>query len=408
MLDLADRRTDSPEPPAVEAPSVGAEPTRRRWWNRPRPADGRTVTERPKSPGRFASRQVTRAQITRWALVTAIVLAPVSLFLSCQALAKELPPFPKPDPVSVRTDVGVGGFAELYVSAYLSATEPGELAAFIPSLTDLPFDRPRAWASKTATIDITAIDTDYYAVVVAAEVLLDRPDDDADWIGQGTRFYAVGVQAIPAGDGFVATGLPSVVAAPAVLDGPELGISDLKSPSSSALRPVAEAVAGFLAAYVAGDGELARYVHPDSRISRIFPAPYVRVVVRGIGTRAWLDGDELVRAEVVAEDADGRRNTLHYSLLMRAGDRWEVTEVLMAPPLRPQPTPTPQPLVADAAPTTAAAPATTTAASPAASTPPASTPPASDAPASDAPASAPADSKSTSSPQATPEEGSSS
>nr|BFF19742.1 hypothetical protein GCM10025730_32630 [Promicromonospora thailandica] len=93
-------------------------------------------------------------------------------------------------------------------------------------------------------------------------------------------------------------------------------------------------MAGFLAAMVAGDGEITRYLRPGTAVSAITPAPYAAVAVTGIkgshevaedpadneGTHA-LTTVELTRL-------DGQKTTSQYVLTLVARDgRWEVAGV---------------------------------------------------------------------------------
>ncbi len=90
----------------------------------------------------------------------------------------------------------------------------------------------------------------------------------------------------------------------------------------------------FLAAYLAGDGELARYTAPASRIVAVQPPPFVSVEVLKAGFGDAPDGFQQVAMVVRATDAAGRIQVLEYALTVVQRDgRWEVSELLPAPTL---------------------------------------------------------------------------
>ncbi|MFD7309223.1 hypothetical protein [Promicromonospora sp. NPDC059942] len=139
-----------------------------------------------------------------------------------------------------------------------------------------------------------------------------------------------------------ALALPSPVPGPAaVAEAPDLGYSETISPTS----PAGQSVAGFLAAMVAGDGEITRYLRPGTSVSAVTPAPYTAVAVTGIKgshevTENPADGDgthALTTVELTR--LDGNKTTAQYVLTLVARDgRWEVAGV--EPAVRIDTTPT--------------------------------------------------------------------
>ncbi|WP_285100537.1 conjugal transfer protein [Promicromonospora sp. MEB111] len=139
-----------------------------------------------------------------------------------------------------------------------------------------------------------------------------------------------------------ALALPSPVPGPAAAaDPPDLGYSETISPTS----PAGQSVAGFLAAMVAGDGEITRYLRPGTSVSAVTPAPYTAVAVTGIKgshevTEDPADGDgthALTTVELTR--LDGNKTTAQYVLTLVARDgRWEVAGV--EPAVRIDTTPT--------------------------------------------------------------------
>ncbi|MFI8525163.1 hypothetical protein ACIGB8_11980 [Promicromonospora sukumoe] len=128
-----------------------------------------------------------------------------------------------------------------------------------------------------------------------------------------------------------ALALPSPVPGPAAAaDPPDLDYPETISPTSAA----GQSASGFLAAMIAGDGEITRYLAPGTSVSAITPAPYSAVAVTGIKgsheiTENPADGDgthALLTVELTRLDGD--KTTAQYVLTLVARDgRWEVAGV---------------------------------------------------------------------------------
>lgn len=125
-----------------------------------------------------------------------------------------------------------------------------------------------------------------------------------------------------------APALPSPVAGPAEAE--TLGLDYPKTiPTTSELG---ESVSAFLNAYVAGDGEITRYLRPGTDIAAIAPPPYAEATIKSIGGSHETsddpsDGDG-THAFVTAEltRPDGEKTTAQYVLTLVARDgRWEVS-----------------------------------------------------------------------------------
>ena len=236
--------------------------------------------------------------------------------------------------VEVPRDVGVGGFGELYISAWLSAGRDNAtvIAPYYSEPVDLTrVTAGRLWAARTAVISVEEVDIDYWAVTVGADVLV--ADEDGTFQPAGIRYYTLGV--IKTNDGFGASGLPAQVPAPPTLEAPELVIDVLEHPSGD-LEPIAAALDGFFGALLAGSGDLERYVAPETSLAPITPAPFTATEVRSLGARPEVadPNRHLVRAEVVATDDAGNVQILQYTAVMsQRAERWEVVELVAASPV---------------------------------------------------------------------------
>ena len=234
----------------------------------------------------------------------------------------------------VPRDIGVGGFGELYISAWLGAGRGNAtvIASYYSTPVDFtPVTAGGLWAARTAVVSIEEVDTDYWAVMVAADVLIAA--EEGTYQPGGIRYYTVGV--VKTAEGFAASGLPAQVPPPATLEAPELVIDVLEHPSGE-LEPIADALDGFFDALLAGSGDLERYVSPETSLTPITPAPFVDTTVRSLGARPEVadPNRHLVRAEVLATDATGNAQILQYTAVMSLrSERWEVSELVAATPI---------------------------------------------------------------------------
>ena len=311
-------------------------------------------------------RGVSTTTATKAAHVGLWTLVGLTFFAAAVALLR--PPPRATAAVKVpESSVGAQGFAELYVAAYLGAGKGTEesLRPFYPEGVNLRDVTPGGvYAGRTTAIEAEEVQNRYWAVTVGVEVLYPQ---GAGLQSGGVRFYQVGVAQV--GGAYVATALPAEVPAPAAGRRPKLVLANLDRPERN--DPVATAVGHFAAAFLTGNGELARYTAPGSALRPVRPAPYASVEITGLSSRdvERKVGDRTVGAkEVLAEvqgtDAGGRVQVLNYALeLVQRAGRWEVTKLLPGPslaPEQPRATPSTQPSDSTTGPSTSTSLATTT------------------------------------------------
>lgn len=226
---------------------------------------------------------------------------------------------------------GAEGFAELFVATYLGRAGRGEedvLAGLYAGDANLRDVTPGGvYVLRTATVAAEEQVPGYWAVTVAADVL---SAVDGVYAPRGVRYYAVGI-ASDGVDRYVATTLPGLVPAPPALEPPRLAVTALSAPRD---EPHVEAAHRFLAALLAGQGELDRYSAPGTAFAPVTPAPFVGVSLQRVGVTERTGGPLWLRVEAAAVDDAGLTHVLHYSLEVaeRAG-RWEVTALHAAAPL---------------------------------------------------------------------------
>lgn len=205
----------------------------------------------------------------------------------------------------------VEGFAELAVADHLQAAHDKS-----DSQDSGVGDRPEI---RTVTVGSEEVVPGYYAVTVAAG----EPSSDV-------KFYTIGIRSTELG--WAPTSRPSLVAAPANAPAPELAVSRMGGIDQVA--GLEEALAGFLTALLAGDGDITRYAAPGSSLVPVEPPPFTSVEVTAAGSVPWTQGTQLVTAEVEGSLDDGVIQSLTYSVVFVERDsRWEVVELLAAAPL---------------------------------------------------------------------------
>ncbi len=290
---------------------------------------GELLPRRRLSPGL----KVRAWRIVLWLLIVSGPVAAVLIGHQVSALGQAVGALGAVAGVERQPDTaGVEGFAELFIATYLEAGEdlPGALSPFLvnPSLEGMEVG---SWfASRTTSVGARELADNYYAVVVAAEVVAaDQADGRPVWVPAGTRFYSVGV--VETETGWVVVGLPALIPAPTRAPAPEPLIGRLDG--LDAVPGLEEMLPRFLAALLAGDGELARYLSTSAQVAEIEPPPFVTVEILQAGL---VEIDRLTQVTLVvrATDSGERVQVLQYSLVVELRDgRWEVSQLLPAPQL---------------------------------------------------------------------------
>jgi hypothetical protein len=224
----------------------------------------------------------------------------------------------------------VDGFAQAYLLTYLSgAGSTGALAAYTSAHVD-PSPVPAAVIATApwshARTDSGFGNVDYWSVVIGAFVKpAGRPPQ--------LRHYQVPIAVID--------GQPRAVSAPALVNGPGAGYdAELGYPEQlPAGNAFADTVSGFMAAWLAGAGDLQRYA--DSPDIRPFtPAPFARVAVAGIAADTAIpaappDGfTARILVSATAQDSATAATSLTYPLSVAfRGGKWFITGIDLAPRL---------------------------------------------------------------------------
>ncbi|MFD4715342.1 hypothetical protein ACFWN5_37560 [Streptomyces sp. NPDC058430] len=251
---------------------------------------------------------------------------------------------------------GPGGFAEMYVAAFLRAGEgsQGELAAFYSRAGDLELGgKPDAvQVGQIAAVRVKEIAPGrYWSVTVAARVLepsVKNSTDSSTGADQPLirmRFFQVSVEADRGGGPLASLALPSEVAAPTGrMPKAQLAYGDPLPAQAS--DPAVDTLSQFFGAYLSGGGELGRYISPGTRLSPVRPAPYRSATVTQVAVEnTFQDGDgdgrigapagrERLRVvvDIKAARPDGIARPLLYALTLVGRDgRWEVAALDSTP-----------------------------------------------------------------------------
>ncbi|MEW1892315.1 conjugal transfer protein [Streptomyces sp. NPDC085659] len=303
-----------------------------------------------------AANAVTVLRRTTWTLIVAGPVLTVWVLVSRPAPVAPVVAVRQEQP-AVGQSAGPGGFAELFVSAYLAAGEGTEdsLAPFLPTARDVTLRAaPGAQrAQELAAVKVREVSGGYWSVTVAARVVPHGATDTKAKPEGGSeagsapsravlRYFQVAVRS-GAGGALSAAALPAEVAAPVSGEAPALAYG--QSVPVPAADPAGQTLAGFFAAYLAGSGQLDRYLSPGTTLSAVSPAPYSRVEVAQVaetgtndpGAQQSTSADGARRellVQVAATDAAGQERPLVYAIAITARDgRWEIGSVEGAPVL---------------------------------------------------------------------------
>ncbi|MEV0888536.1 conjugal transfer protein [Streptomyces microflavus] len=305
---------------------------------------------------------VTVIRRLMWAMLVAGPVLGVWALLSPPAVVVPAAQPVRQDRSGWEEAAGAGGFAELFLSAYLTAGDGTEvlLAPFLPTARDVVLD---AEAGSQTVERLAAVKVrragggrGYWSVTVAAVV---NPVSDKARPGgaRGTkpgsgqaeepqggvlRYFQVPVMAGKDG-AWSAVALPAEVGAPLPSDAVALGYG--QSAPANGSDAAAQTLAGFFSAFLAGAGDMDRYLAPGTSLAPVSPPPYQRVEVFALaetGSPSGATADSGIAqgqkrellVDVVATDVQGQKRPLAYAVSIVARDgRWEIASVAGAPVL---------------------------------------------------------------------------
>ncbi|UGT63368.1 conjugal transfer protein [Nocardia asteroides] len=294
-----------------------------------------TVRERDDSEA-LLRRMVARRRRDNAIVAILAVLAVLGGGNALHGFFTPAPPGPSDD--STTALIGraqlAGSFAEQFVVSYLSANTAqreklGEYAAVgqvaLPSSGRPVADPAVVYVART----ISGGGLDVWSVTVSVR---HGARTGAAAAGEPRQYYRVAVS--------TAAGRLRALAPPALVQPPARG-ADLSLAYGAPCgqeTPLHQVAAGFLAAMLAGSGDIARYTQPGSAIAAVQPAPFSAAEVTAVDSDDRSCGAESARARLsvqVTPKVDGAAAaTLVYPLtLVRTGGQWQVASVDPIPAL---------------------------------------------------------------------------
>ncbi len=282
----------------------------------------------PTAAGARLQQMRRRVRLGRLGVWAAVSAGPIALAVAVATPATVVRAAPATKPTTVKTTVSANpsGYATVFLGAWLRSRAGAESTAQarlaqsmapdvdLPGTTDAQPEPDSVVAVRSAQQTGTA-----WSVTVAAQ-----------YADGSVRYFAVPVAVDSSGASFTVSGAPGVVAGPARTKGVQSPYT-VTVPTDS---DVSSTAGEFLAAYLAGAGEVDRYLAPGVSLSPVSPAPYQTVTVQQMlaadqkpdAKSVPADGTRVrVMAEVEARDSAGRW-PLAYELTLKArSGRWEVT-----------------------------------------------------------------------------------
>lgn len=225
-----------------------------------------------------------------------------------------------------------GATAQAFVASWLSATRSntGALADYVDLSGILLPEQGYEYRNLVVASVGPQGSGGSVTVQVAAEIKeSSKTKEGKDLVVWPQRYFEVTL--LVSQEGVKPRGLPRAVASPLLAPEPDNGGY---GQNIAAADPVAQSITSFLQAYVAGTGEIARYVAPGTNITAVTPAPYTAVKplqfkAPEVPESSPADGTTirtLTRTQLLGQQGQVVTADYYLALTARAG-RWEVTSI---------------------------------------------------------------------------------
>lgn len=267
-----------------------------------------TAAQQASARPRLPSWRMTALRAALWMLVAAGPVGAAAVWIELDAIDSHVQVLADQTGIPPEVDTTeVEGVAELAVIDFLTGSASS--------------DSPTSTVVGTVSLGAVEVDTDYFAVTVATTT-------PAPEVAEPVRVYLVGV--VSSGTDWAVVGPPALITGPAITAAAETTVAMNGLDDTPGL---ADAVKGFLAAYLAGEGDVTRYTAPGLPITGVTPPPFVTVEILEAGSISHNVG-RLVVATIEGTDPTGGVQILRYSMAMAEhSGRWEVAELLTVPPV---------------------------------------------------------------------------
>ncbi|MFC9437186.1 conjugal transfer protein [Nocardia sp. NPDC057030] len=248
------------------------------------------------------------------------------------------PPPPSDDPIALTFGHAqlAGSFAEQFVVAYVSgvAGQQDRLDEYVSGAAALQPSGTTGAARQASDPMVVYVSRGVSspAVEVWSVTVSVRVGKSGAAGAEQRNFYRVAVS--------VAGGRLRALTLPALVEAPKRGI-DLRSAYSTPCgseSPLAQVASGFLGALLAGSGDVARYVAPESGITALQPSPFTGVdsvsVTADDADCGAKNSSARVLATITPKGESGAVPALAYPLTMvRTAGQWQVRSMDAVPAL---------------------------------------------------------------------------
>lgn len=247
------------------------------------------------------------------------------LALGAQMLGEDSAPSAAVETQAVDASQSVAAFGAGFMTQYLSTPRGQEdrIAGMLADGVDTSLSLPEEPAPPSSVLPAQAVQLTESQWLVT--VVVEHPAGGEE-TGPVRRYWQVPIQSDEAGHRAVSA-LPSLVPSPT---SGELSVQQGSQVSDGA---ISQALESFMAAYLAGQGDVAPLTAPESSLTAVTPTPYTEVSVGEVSATQEVpaspaEGD-LVRTQisVTATAADGSTTQLGYTVELRYRERWEVAAV---------------------------------------------------------------------------------
>jgi hypothetical protein len=256
------------------------------------------------------------ASVLLWVLIAMAALGGLKSLTSSSGGGGDAAPTVTAD--SAESRMVAAGFAERYVTAYLQAGRDGSsLAPFLGYKPELPGTAEAGeLPSPVRTVEVVEAGEGYWAVTVSSGAT------------GSERFWRA---AIEVDDDLtaVAVGLPSPVAGPKAAERTDLAVT-MSPPSLE--DPLVVDVTGFLSSYLCGQGDLSRYLSPGTELTAVNPPVCTELEITRWGAASDEEGHQTVVVDVQLDTGAKARIATYSAAMTRRDGRWEIAELLPAPP----------------------------------------------------------------------------
>jgi hypothetical protein len=229
------------------------------------------------------------------------------------------PMLPPPAATGETVPPNIGDFAELFVALHLTGlASPSDVAGLYTGNASDIDGSTGLWVNRSAAVSSRPLGEDVWSVTVVVDAL---EMVDGAYETAGLQYFDV---TIAAGDD-----QPIAVSAPSRIPNPPAVSAPPELPTFNGAVPAdqAAAVTSFLEAHLTGQGEVARFVSPTTRIPLFAEAPYESIAV----THQGADPVGRVMTHVAATTGRGARHDLEYTLeLTFESGVWEVSDLVPA------------------------------------------------------------------------------